>query len=415
MKKVYLLASLLILLGGCSDKVTQIVTYYTNEPVFMPAEEFLGSIQVKTIPQPIREQGKICFYEGYLFVSEPNTGIHIIDNQNPADPRSIGFIEITGNRDIAIKNNILYADAYTSLVWFDIADPANPVKSGGLENIFECAYPEPDNDLPYDYTLCREGEAKGQIVVGWTMVKREKEVIYDNSNGGYLMENAAGSGSGNSGVNGSMSRFGIYQDYLYTILNDYISIFSLSGEKPTYVANDRLMGWQVETIFPYKDHLFMGTPRGMLIYSVEDPARPEFISSISHVFGCDPVVVENDLAYVTIRSGNSCGQSSDELIIIDVSDVKEPKQIVSYTMKNPKGLGIENGTLFVCDDGLKVFKVEDPQTIMANLLEHYTGMDGYDVIPYNNTLMMIADDGIYQYDYSDLNNIKELSKLSIGN
>jgi hypothetical protein len=28
--------------------------------------------------------------------------------------------------------------------------------------------------------------------------------------------------------------------------------------------------------------------------------------------------------------------------------------------------------------------------------------------------MMIAEDGIYQYDYSDLNNIKLLSKLPIG-
>lgn len=369
----------------------------------MSAEEFLGSIQIRTTEQPIREQGKICFYEGYLFVSESDKGIHIIDNQNPASPRNIGFIEVTGNRDIAIKNNILYADAYTSLVWFDILDPGKPVVKGSIENVFERAYPEPDNSLEYDYTLCKEGEERGLVVVGWSMAKRQREeVIYKG--GGDMVSSPGPSGS--SGVNGSMSRFGIYQDYLYTIINDYINIFSLSGEKPTYITRNLLDVWEVETIFPYKEYLFMGTPAGMLIYSVKNPLNPQFVSSISHVYGCDPVVVEDDLAYVTIRSGNACGQDNDELFVIDVSDVENPKQLVSYTMTNPKGLGIENGTLFVCDDGLKIFKVEDPQTIMANLLKHYTGMDGYDVIPYNNVLMMIADDGIYQYDYSDPDNIK---------
>ncbi|MFV0332007.1 MAG: hypothetical protein ACK5KL_19630, partial [Dysgonomonas sp.] len=83
------------------------------------------------------------------------------------------------------------------------------------------------------------------------------------------------------------------------------------------------------TIFSYKDNLFMGTPTGMLIYSVKDPLKPDYQSSLQHVYGCDPVVVENDLAYVTIHSGNMCGQNANELFIVDVSDVKMPKQIVS--------------------------------------------------------------------------------------
>ena len=157
----------------------------------------------------------------------------------------------------------------------------------------------------------------------------------------------------------------------------------------------------------------MGTPTGLVIYSVEDPLKPTYCSGIWHVYGCDPVVVEDDLAYVTIHSGNFCGQDNNELFIIDVSDVYHPRQLVSYTMKSPKGLGIDNETLFLCDEGLKVYKLGEPQTLMSNRLIHHQGMDGYDVIPYNNVLMMIADKGLYQYDYSNLNNIKELSFLPI--
>jgi len=157
----------------------------------------------------------------------------------------------------------------------------------------------------------------------------------------------------------------------------------------------------------------MGTPRGMVIYSVANPLKPEYVSAISHVFGCDPVVVEDDIAYVTIHSGNFCGQNTNELLIYDVSDVRYPKLIVSYAMTNPKGLGIDNSTLFLCDDGLKIFDAKDPQTLLAKQLVHYSGMDGFDVIPFDNVLMMIADDGLYQYDYSDLNKINQLSKLPI--
>jgi hypothetical protein len=157
----------------------------------------------------------------------------------------------------------------------------------------------------------------------------------------------------------------------------------------------------------------MGTPNGLLIYSVEDPLAPVKCSEILHVYGCDPVVVEDDLAYVTVHSGNLCGQNFDELILIDVSDVYEPKQLVSYAMQNPKGLGIDQGVLFLCDEGLKIFKITEPQTLIANQLKHYTGMDGYDVIPFDNVLMMIADEGLYQYDYSDINDIKPLSFIPV--
>jgi hypothetical protein len=191
-----------------------------------------------------------------------------------------------------------------------------------------------------------------------------------------------------------------------------MSVIDLSGNTPVKAAENIGVG-DVETIFSYKDNMFIGTPTGMIIYSVADPLKPEYVSSVWHVVGCDPVVVENDIAYVTVHSGNMCGQNNNDLIIYDVSDVTAPKHIVSYAMKHPKGLGVDSGTLFLCDDGLKIFDATNPQTLMAHSLAHYSGMDGFDVIPFDRVLMMIADDGLYQYDYSDLTKISQLSKLPI--
>ena len=425
-KSVFIFCAGIIAFSGCSDTVTETVTYKINEPVFMSEKAFRESVQVTQEPQPISNYGKMCFYEGYIFIAESEKGIHIINNSDPSNPRNTGFIELLGNADLAIRNGKLYADALIDLVWFDVSNPDRPVLEGRLENVFAQYMPLPsvDNEYGIDYNMCYSMYGVKGVIVGWEVKQRTETHTYETSRSGITgigmatlnyasAEKSPSSGSSSVGVNGSMSRFALYRDYLYSVINNRMNIIDLSGDEPEKAADDIYIGNNVETIFSYKDNMFMGTPTGMVIYSVNDPLKPEYVSSISHVFGCDPVVVENDMAYVTIHSGNFCGQTNNDLLIYDVSNVKSPRHIVTYAMKNPKGLGIDNGALFLCDDGLKIFDASDPQTLMANRLAHYSGMDGFDVIPFDNVLMMIADDGLYQYDYTDLTKIRQLSKLPI--
>ncbi len=419
MKKLFFLLFILSagMLSGCKESAQEYVTYTTNEPIFMSASEFRSSVAVKDQPQAIKQQGKIVFFNNYLYISEPGKGIHIIDNRDPKSPKNIAFIELLGNADMHVRNNLLYADSFIDLVWFDISNPVKPVLKGRKEEVFPQALPPIDNQYGYDYFP--NNREKG-VVVGWKVV--EKKVLVENYNSGWWFGVGSNQDAsfenlkGNRGVGivGSMSRFAIYKDNLYTIINNYLGIFNIAAETPVKIGEDIGIGFNAETIFTYKDYLFFGTPTGMIIYSVQNPVKPEYQSRVVHILGCDPVVVENDVAYVTVRSGDFCGQNVDQLMIIEVKDVKHPKPIVTYAMKGPKGLGIDNGTLFICDDGLKVFDAKNPLTVMANQLAHFKDMDGLDVIPYNKVLMMIAENGIYQYDYSDIKNIKQLSMLPIG-
>ena len=405
------------LLSSCSDSLSETVTYKINEPVFMSTDAFRSSVKVSAESTAITNYGKICFYDGYLYISESGKGIHIIDNTNPADPKNIGFIELLGNADLSIRNNLLYADSYVDLVWFDVTTPSAPVLKGRLEDIFPKALPVIDNNFGFDYAMCYDQNQDKGIVVGWEL--RERTESIDNYTGGWYwgwgnakddLYTSVGETSSKS-VNGSMSRFTLYANKLYAVTENHMTIFDLSNEQPVKATESVYVGWNVETVFSYEDNLFMGTPTGMIIYSVTDPLKPEWQSSISHVYGCDPVVVDNDLAYVTVHSGNLCGQDSNQLMIVDVSNVKVPKQVATFKMTSPKGVGVDNGMLFLCDAGLKIFTIETPANLYLRSLKQYTGMAGYDLIPYNNTLMMIAEDGLYQYDYTDVNNIKFLSKL----
>jgi hypothetical protein len=424
MKKIFLIAALATLFAACSDHYTETVTYKINEPIIMSAADFRATVKVTAEKHKIENYGKICFYNGYLYIAENGKGIHIIDNRNPAAPQIAGFVELLGNFDMAIRNNTLYADMFVDLVWFDISNPAAPVAAGVLPNAFPASLPVCDNEYGYDYQqVYGVRERADSVIVGWKLTQRTEDVeryrgswwngIWGNEKM-YDSTSPTANGGGSQGVNGSMSSFALYSNYLYSVMNSQMSIIALGGEQPAVVQNDIYIGYNVETLFNYKNAMFMGTPTGMLIYSLEKPTEPKYCSLVQHVYGCDPVVVEDDLAYVTVHSGNACGQNNNQLIIINVEDFYHPQEIVAYQMTHPKGLGIDSKTLFVCDDGLKIFRADNPQTIMANPLAHFSAMKGYDVIPFENTLMMIAEDGIYQYDYSDLQNITLISKLAFG-
>lgn len=90
-----------------------------------------------------------------------------------------------------------------------------------------------------------------------------------------------------------------------------------------------------------------------------------------------------------------------------------PHKIAAYPMANPHGLGIDNGYLFVSegDMGLKIMDAENPLDI--KLLRHIEDIKTFDVIPFNDVLMVTGKSGIQQYDYSDINDIQHLSTIPV--
>lgn len=388
-------------------------TYQINEPVLKAVEEIREAARVAE-PRKIAEVGKMCFYKDYLYISQPGKGIHIIDNRRPAAPRATGFVELPGTYELAIREDRLYVDSYIDLVWFDLSEPGRPQLKGRLKNALEQVLPPTGNEYTYDGNRCEEvAEKADSVVVDWKVATRTVNYRY-RSDINICFDGVPDTGSSTQGLNGSTSRFGLYRSYLYVIGSLYMHIFDLAGTEPVEAGADIELQGMPQTVFTYEDCLFMGTPSGMLIYSLKNPLSPEYCSTVLHVYGCDPVVVENDRAYVTIHSGNACGQSGNLLQVVDVSDVRWPVEIASYAMTRPKGLGIDRGTLFVCDDGLKVYRADDPQQMMANCLLHAPDIKGEDVIPTGRVLIVMAEDGVYQYDYTDLNRITLLSKLPVG-
>ena len=409
----------IVLLASCEDKIIE--TYTANIPIYITYEELRVSVQVET-SKDLEKPGKIYFYNDYLFINEYLDGIHIIDNSDPASPQNLGFIKIPGNVDIAIKDNILYADSYVDLLALDISDLNNISEVNRIQDIFPYILP-PYNE---NYRVDNVDYSKG-IVVDWELKKVTREVepnnypvfpwyesdymlsSYSNGNAGYS------SGSSSFGVGGSMARFTGKDNVLYTIDSYTLKIIDIQTVDDIMMTKSISVGWNIETIFPSGNNLFIGSQQGMFIYDISNPYNPGFISDYFHMTSCDPVVVEGDYAYITLRSGNLCGEISDQLDVIDISDLTEPAHVKSYSMTEPYGLGIDDEILFICDGsaGLKIYDADDPLNIDNNMIANFPGIETYDVIPVNGILMLIGDDGLYQYDYSNLEDIQLLSSITI--
>jgi hypothetical protein len=417
---ILLIAIALISSGGCRDKVFEEITYTANVPVYMDFDEFRGSVK-KTAPQQLISPGKIYFKDHLLYINEVGEGIHVIDNSDPSSPDIMAFIEIPGNYDLAIRGSILFADSYIDLVALDISDPDNPVEIDRLENAFPNVLPPMDEVLPIvdlDFT-------KG-VVAGWEIREHTESIergstyhkdwiSFDDAGIARFGSQEVSLNSNNTGIGGSMARFTIFSDYLYSVHNNALKLFNIGSVPGMDPANEIDLGRLVETIFPYDGKLFLGTTTGMLVYGLANPGNPVFVSAFDHINSCDPVVVQGDYAYVTLRSGTECFGFTNQLDVVDISVITAPELIKSYPMYNPHGLGIDSSVLFICDgdDGLKVYDATDLENIDKNLLAHFPGIKAYDVIPLGGVLMMIGADGLYQYDYTDQDNMVLLSSIPV--
>lgn len=216
------------------------------------------------------------------------------------------------------------------------------------------------------------------------------------------------------GKAGSLARFTIVDNYLYVVNNSSIRVFKMNDEGAIHEEAAQEVGIGIETIMARGNHLFLGATDAMYIYDITERTAPQFVSRYDHLVGCDPVVVQDNYAFVTIRIGSCRGAGTDVLEVIDITDVASPLLLKTYDMSSPHGLGIDGDLLFVCegDFGLKVMDISNP--LQATNVKQYHDIHAYDVITNNGVLILTGDDGIFQYDYTNPLNITQLSHLGIA-
>jgi len=239
--------------------------------------------------------------------------------------------------------------------------------------------------------------------------QKDRYSPYDRKELDYNQVNA-GSGQG-----ASMARFTIANKHLYAVDQTTLHLFNVqNASKPAYVKDIKI-GPGIETIFPFKNSLFIGSNTGMVIYDITTASAPVELSRYAHIRACDPVVVNEKYAFVTLRAGVVCGGQQNLLEVIDIQDLTKPMLKHTFTLENPYGLALSDQTLYVCDgkSGMKSFDASDVSQIGNKLLETHKELMSMDVIAGPKSLIVVGQDGVHQYDYSNKAKLKALSVISV--
>lgn len=396
--------------SGCRKdhvKKTYTTTTYTiSTPVFK--DRYVVMAQINGIAnEPIKNAGKIYIKDQFIFLNEVDKGIHVINNSNPAHPVQTAFLNIPGNQDIAVKGNILYADMSADLLAIDITNISHVRVTKTLYNFF--ASRSWNND-------------SNQVITDW--IKKDTTVTYENygnqCNGCQLnmavpsIQNYSNTKNSQAGVSGSMAQMVLISNYLYAITEPHsLGVINISNAAAPSVAGTISAGFDLQTIYPFEGKLFMGSAVGLFMYDVSDPENPVKLGEFSHGRACDPVVTDGKFAYVTLRAGTACGGSANELNVINVENLLHPSLVKTYPMTSPAGLSKDGNLLFICDgkSGVKLYNAADPAHL--RLLSQIDSKEPYDIIAGNNKALVVAKDGIHQYDYSNIYNIRQLSVISV--
>ena len=428
--KIGLLAFVLLgtIFQSCTkDKCSSEITYQKFTPVYLTADEIrqpIQNLEAKELVQP----GKIYIYNNYILVNEKQEGVHVIDNSNPESPQNVGFISIKGNIDIAVKDGILYADNYMDLLAIDITNPTSAQLISRTNGVFEESHEFNPADQTYlcyferqlvnESVSCNTWDWRNDM---WNTFEDGSFGTTDlNSSPSISGANFSASGSNlfaiSTSVAGSMSRFVVKDNHLYTVGMNSLVPFDISNPAAPSPQSAVEVGFGLETVYPSGDYLFIGSRNGMFIYDISNPALPYQRSVFEHATACDPVYVDGNHAYVTLRSGNLCNTFNNRLDVLDVSNIDAPVLERSFNMDHPHGLSISNDYLFLCEgqSGLKIFDKSEPSKVGDNQLAHLKNFFAFDVISFENGLMVVVgEDGLYQYDYSNMDDIKALSVIPV--
>lgn len=202
-----------------------------------------------------------------------------------------------------------------------------------------------------------------------------------------------------TGTGGSTARFTILGNYLYTVDHQNLKVFHISNPASLEFVKSVRIGFEIETIYPFKDKLFIGSTSAVYFYSVADPANPVLASEAIEprvLRRCDPVVANDSVAYATLNGWGPCGGMESLLVVYNIKNLAQPIKMTTRQLTTPSGLAFRDSVLYVCDGSeLRLYNIKDPwNPIYQKALNDGTYLD---VIPYRNLLICWVKKGMVVY------------------
>jgi hypothetical protein len=206
--------------------------------------------------------------------------------------------------------------------------------------------------------------------------------------------------------------FALVDTFLYYVdVNDgSVVAMSVSQPEAPRVLGRTPVGWGLETLFPNGRYLFVGSETGMLILDRDpDPVFLTHRGAFTHGRACDPVVVEDSVAYVTLRGGTACGPAEDALLAVSIADPSSARLLCSASPPTPHGLAVQGHHIYVGNggNGLSLYRATLPDSL--SLVARWPWV-ARDFIWSGSMLYVLEPAGVSAYDVSNPQHPTRLSR-----
>ncbi len=224
---------------------------------------------------------------------------------------------------------------------------------------------------------------------------------------------SANTDTSNQAKSGSITKFAIAGNYLYTLGASTIEVFNITNKQHPVKVNSITTANNIETIFSYLGRLYLGATDGVYIVDISMPTQPIVLGRASHQVGCDPVVAKGNVAYSTVLQSRFCNNGTNitqsELMVIDAFSFQI---ITSIALQEPQGLGYDGNYLFVCNGiyGINIYDITNETN--PNHINTIYNINAKDLITDNNTLIVASENGYSFYDYSNINSVVKLAEIN---
>lgn len=409
----------IVFFSSCvNEKGTVEVTYQEATGIYANLEE-IRNTPLNATARTIENAGKIYIADDFILVGEEGEGIHVIDNSTRTSPSNSSFIDIPGNKEFFVEGNTLYAESNYDMLKIDISNPNQATLSSRAENAVQSTVLNDNGEALIGFEFTEKTVVLDEDDNFYSDIRNSNYVYYDYARNIIPESAIPTSFAGNSASqSGTVNRINKNGDFIYLISNRNIIVMNDNAFDTDFSSNRSPID-DMETVFPYEDHLFVGSSSSMGVFSLDDPRDPQELYTFVHATSCDPVLPHNDVAYITLRTSPNdpvCQGSINTLLVLDIDDLTDPREIRNLDMDSPYGMSIIGNHLFIGEgaNGLKIFDITNNRA--PEFVSRITNIEAYDIIsdPQNSNILFIAGpEGLNQFTIDEDLNLNLESTIEI--
>lgn len=401
---IFSVSALLILLGSCQSECSQTLYYTAHVPVYMQLGDIRSSYAVMPAKE-IGEIGKIAEGNGTLFLLEEDKGIHVIDNSDPQNPVKVSFLNIISCLDIEAVDNLLYVVQATDLITFDVSDLNNITKLGTNLNVFNSNFLKKDS-----FVVDHELQEVVQVV----------EQSFSCSD--MFVEAPIPEGSTRDAiVSVPFTQLHAKNNMLYSCDHGTLKVFGIDGSSnANFVSSQTLFNFdQYNFITSGSRSLYVGAAVSINEFDISaNPGNPPIVRFYGVSLSCNRFTALDTFLFVPGFGGPKFGfcEPSNDLSLFRINTTRLSQNTVGrFFMTAPQHVAVMDSLMVLSEGavGMKLFDVRNPAAfnVTSRIISSIPNLHTTQSLLRKNLLISVGDDGVSQFDISNLPTIQPLSTL----